>query len=108
MNKLLVLALLALPLSAFASGSFMPGGSNRFNEDYLRGKAIVSGRGIAEPGCKNCHSSYSRSKLRKLQEPISSLVVDCENHPAQCYRNTLTTKQLDALNAYFKKRYNLR
>ncbi len=108
MNRLLILLLLVSPCAAVASGSFMPSGGSQFNEDYLRGKAIISGRGINEPSCRSCHKSYSRSKLKKLPAPISNLVTDCTKHPTQCYLNKLTAKQAKALDAYFKKRYNLR
>lgn len=92
---------------AGASGSFSPGGGGFIDNRYNLGKAIVSGRLTSVDPCKTCHKKFSRRSLRTLEQKISATIINCEVHDP-CYDGALKTEQLEALDAYFTKRYNLR
>ena len=93
--------------NAYASGAFVPGGSNRNSEAYNVGKAIVIGEIATSAACKSCHDTFSRGSLSKLSLNVSELLSQCDQHQP-CYNESLTASQLEALNTYFGKRYRLR
>ncbi len=88
-----------------ASGAFTPSTlSGPGNALFSQGKAIFSGR-IGSKACIDCHKSFKRSRLKKMNKLVSDIIVDCQLHKP-CFKE-LSGDQLKALNAYFKRRYRL-
>jgi len=92
---------------SFSSGSFVPGGGQKNSESYNLGKALTAGKVSGVTSCKGCHQKYSRGKLRNISSTVGDLIINCDKH-TPCYKDELDGKQVEAVNVYFSKRYNLR
>ena len=102
---LLLLCLSLFNTCVLASGAFFPHLGSLGDNEYNLGKAVYSGR-VGPRGCIDCHENFDRSRLMKLNQPVSELVSNCDLHKP-CI-DSLNDKQSKVLDLYIKRRYHLK
>lgn len=98
---------------SFASGMYLPRSNFKAKEssDYSQGKALFFGKTKKTQGesCASCHSGDKRLKRSQLKDIKNSLADAISKNPE--HRGTsknLSSKDIEDISVYLKKRYQLR
>jgi cytochrome c peroxidase len=97
----------------FASGMYIPRNNfkSKSSSEYAQGKALFFGKTQESSGqpCSSCHVDDNRLKRSKLNKIRNSLAASISNHPEhKSIKGDLSSKDIESISVYLKKRYQLR